>query len=162
MAVCIRNKYSRLYTGSLQKQTFPKPTWRTNYFFNIFITFLCMFRALLCSSSGGQIVLVQHLVLSLSLGKCTVHKLTEDSINLCTKQSPKESDDTTCCTNTIWPPEDEHNSARNMRCNECIKKIKNLSIKLVKKTIFILGCTVNKILKKKSQNQFSKLRATSN
>ena len=35
-------------------------------------------------------------------------------LNLCTEQSPKESDDTRCCTNTIWPPEDEHNSARNM------------------------------------------------
>ena len=32
-----------------------------------------MFRALLCSSSGGQIVLVQHLVSSLSLGDCSVH-----------------------------------------------------------------------------------------
>ena len=34
-------------------------------YFNTFITFLYMFRALLCSSSGGQIVLVQHLVSSL-------------------------------------------------------------------------------------------------
>jgi len=25
-----------------------------------------------------------------------------------------ESDDTRCCNNTIWPPEDEHNTARNM------------------------------------------------
>ena len=33
---------------------------------------------------------------------------------LLSEQSPKESDDTRCCTNTIWPPEDEHNSARNM------------------------------------------------
>ena len=37
-----------------------------------------MFRALLCSSSGGQIVLVQHLVSSLSLGDCSVHRLRED------------------------------------------------------------------------------------
>jgi len=108
-----------------------------------------MFRALLCSSSGGKIVLTQHLVSSLSLGDCTVHrlrqsspnlctvqspkesddtgcctntifllkvsyKLRECSRNLCTEQSPKESDDTRCCTNTICPPEDEHNSARNM------------------------------------------------
>jgi len=58
---------------------------------NTFITFLYMFRALLCSSSGGQIVLVQHLELS-----------------------PKESDDARCCTNKICPPEDEHSSARNM------------------------------------------------
>ena len=59
-----------------------------------------MFRALLCSSSGGQIVLVQHLVSSLSLGDCSVHRLressrnlcTEHSRNLCTEQLPKESD----------------------------------------------------------------------
>ena len=60
-------------------------------YFSTFITFLYMFRALLCSSLGGQIVLVQHLVSSLSLG-----------------------DDTRCCTNIICPPKDEHNSARNM------------------------------------------------
>ena len=32
----------------------------------------------LCSSSGGQIVLVQHLVSSLSLGDCSVHGLRGD------------------------------------------------------------------------------------
>ena len=37
----------------------------------------------------------------LSLGDCSVHRLREDSRNLCTEQSPKESDDTRCCTNTI-------------------------------------------------------------
>jgi hypothetical protein len=31
-------------------------------YFNTFITFLYMFRALLCSSSGGQIVSMKHLV----------------------------------------------------------------------------------------------------
>jgi len=71
-------------------------------YFNTFITFLYMFRALLCSSSGGQIVLVQPLVLSLSLGDCSVHRLRkESSLNPCTEHSPKESDDTSCCTNII-------------------------------------------------------------
>jgi len=42
-------------------------------------------------------VLVQHLVTSLPLGDCSVHRLR----NLCTEQSPKGSDDTRCCTNTI-------------------------------------------------------------
>ena len=79
-----------------------------------FIMFLYMFWAVLCSSSGGQIVLVQHLVSSLSLGDCSVHRLQEDSRNLCTEQSPKESDDTRCCNNTICPPEDEDNSAWNV------------------------------------------------
>jgi len=37
--------------------------------FNTFITilYMCMFRAMSCSSSGGQIVLIQHLVSSLSV-----------------------------------------------------------------------------------------------
>ena len=30
------------------------------------------------------------------------------------EQSPKENDDARCCTNTIRPPVDEHNCARNM------------------------------------------------
>ena len=47
------------------------------------------------------IEIVQHLVSSLSLGDCSVHRLREDSRNLCTERSPKESDDTRCCTNTI-------------------------------------------------------------
>jgi len=47
------------------------------------------------------IVLVQHLISSLSVGDCSVHRLREDSRNLCTEQSPKEIDDTRCCTNTI-------------------------------------------------------------
>ena len=55
-----------------------------------------MFRAVPCSSSGGQIVLLQHLVSSLSVNGCT------------------ESDDTRCCDNTICPPEDGHANARNM------------------------------------------------
>jgi len=39
------------------------------------------------------------------------------SRNLCTEQTPKESNDTICYTNTICPPEDEHNSARDMYRN---------------------------------------------
>ena len=41
------------------------PTWRTILlFYNTFITVLYIFRATSCSSSGGQIVLIQHLVSS--------------------------------------------------------------------------------------------------
>jgi len=101
-------------------------------FFNTFITFFYMFRAILRSSSGGQIVLVQSLVSSLSLGDCSVHRLRKDSfINLCTEQSPKESDDTRGCTNTTCPPEDGIIVLETCRGI----KIKNLCIKLVKKTI---------------------------
>jgi hypothetical protein len=35
------------------------------------------------------------------LGDCSVHRLLESSRNMCTEQSPKESDDTRCCVNTI-------------------------------------------------------------
>jgi len=37
-----------------------------------------MFRALLCTSSGGQIVLLQHLVSSLSVNSCTVRRWRAD------------------------------------------------------------------------------------
>ena len=83
-------------------------------YFNTFIIPLYMFRALLCSSSGGQTVLGQHLVPSLSLCDRSVHRLRESSRILCTERSPKESDGTRCCTNAVCTPEDEHNSARNM------------------------------------------------
>jgi len=62
----------------------------------MYVTILDMFRALTCPSSGGQIVLSQHLVSSLSVQPFT------------------ESDDTRCCDNTICPPEDGHVNARNM------------------------------------------------
>ena len=60
-----------------------------------------MFQALTCPSSGGRIVLSQHLVSLLSVNGCTVQPFTE-------------SDDTRCCDNTICPPEDGHVDARNM------------------------------------------------
>ena len=67
-----------------------------------------MFRALLFSSSGGQ--LYQYTIWY----RHSVWVTVQITGNLCTEQSPKESDDTRCCTNTICPPEDEHNIARNM------------------------------------------------
>ena len=80
------------------KPNFSKwPTGRTILlFYNTFITVIYMFRATSCSSSGGQIVLIQPLVSSLSHRTVT------------------ESDDTRCCINTILPPDDEHDVARNM------------------------------------------------
>jgi hypothetical protein len=61
-----------------------------------YITILDIFRASTCPSSGGQIVLSQHLVSSLSV------------------QPFIESDDTRCCDNTICPAGDGHVDARNM------------------------------------------------
>jgi hypothetical protein len=80
------NMYSLKYLVILQQRPttvnniilFFLPNWcKNSLFFNTFITFLYIFRAILCSSSGGQIVLVQHLVSSLSLGDCSVHRLRE-------------------------------------------------------------------------------------
>jgi len=55
-----------------------------------------MFRAVPCSSSGGQIVLLQPL--QSALNRHTVRPFTE-------------SDDTRGCNNTICPPEDEQGTA---------------------------------------------------
>ena len=53
------------------------PTWRTiNLFYNRFITVLYMFRATSCLSSGGQIVLIQHLVSSLPVSGRPMHRTT--------------------------------------------------------------------------------------
>jgi len=46
------------------------------FIYNTFIKILYMFRAVRCSSSGGLIVSIQHLVLSLCVGDCLVHQLT--------------------------------------------------------------------------------------
>jgi hypothetical protein len=94
-----------------------------HHFFITFITFLYMFQAILCSSSGGFFLYIQHLVLcmSLFLGDRSVHRQVEDwplasSPCLCTERSPKKSDiqRTRCCMYTMNPPDDEHNMARNM------------------------------------------------
>ena len=63
-----------------------------------------VFRATSRSSSGGQIVLIQHLVSSLSVSCRPV---------LCTGRQLTESDDTRCCINTICPPDDDRDVARN-------------------------------------------------
>jgi len=67
-----------------------------------------MFRAVLCSSSGGQIVLLKHLVSSLSVNDRTLCRLRADC------RPFTESDDTRGCDNTICPPEDEHSAAQSM------------------------------------------------
>jgi len=51
-------------------------------FHDKFIIFLYMFRALLCSSSGRQNCIIQHLVSSHYVGGRPVHRLREDSLNL--------------------------------------------------------------------------------
>ena len=46
---------------------------------NTFIKILYMFLAVRCSSSGGLILSMQHLVSSLSVGDCPVHRLSKNS-----------------------------------------------------------------------------------
>ena len=38
----------------------------------------------------------------------------QSALNQCTVQTFTESEDTRCCVNTIFPPEDRHVNARNM------------------------------------------------
>jgi len=70
-----------------------------------------MFRAAPYSSSGEQIVLLQHLVSSLSVNGRTV---LQSTLNRHTVSPFTESDDTRGCNNTICPLEDEQGTARNM------------------------------------------------
>jgi len=74
-----------------------------------------MFRAVLRLSSGGQIVLLQHLVSSLSVNGCTVRQLRAGCSPLSTSVPyGRLIDDTRCCNNTICLPEDECSTAQNM------------------------------------------------
>ena len=102
----------------------------TNLISKLFITILYMFRAIPCSSSGGQVVLIQHLVSSLSVSDRLVHRLRKNmfraiscsssggqivliqhlvsslsvsdrQVRRCTVRSLTESDVTRCCINRL-------------------------------------------------------------
>ena len=82
------------------------PTWCTIKLYNtLIIIILYMFRATLCSSSGGQIVLIQHLISSHSVSDRPVCRLRR---NLHTGRLLTEYDDIRSCINTIWPPDADH------------------------------------------------------
>jgi len=70
------------------------------------------------SISGGQNVLSQHLVSSLSVHGCTVCRMRADSAKSAlirhTVQPFTESDVTRCCDNMICHLEGGHFDARNM------------------------------------------------
>ena len=61
-----------------------------------------------CPSSGGQIVLSEDLVSSLSLNVCTVCRIEQSALIRHTVQLFTVCDDTRCCANTFCPPEDGH------------------------------------------------------
>jgi len=62
----------------------------------------------MCSSSGGQNCIIQHLVSSHFVGGRPVHRLRDSSLKLCTRRPPTECDDTRCCIIQFWPRDDEH------------------------------------------------------
>jgi hypothetical protein len=49
------------------------------FIYNTFIKILYMFLVVGCSSSGGLILSMQHLVSSLSVGDCPLHRLRKNS-----------------------------------------------------------------------------------
>jgi len=68
------------------------------------------------------------------IGGRPVHRLREDSLNLCTGRPPTECDDTRCCIIQFYllMGDDEHNNARNMWRNIInLLQNKNLCIKEV-------------------------------
>jgi len=75
-----------------------------------------MFRAVPCSSSGGQIVLLQPLVSSLCKQPYSMpfENGLQYALNRHTVLLFTESDDTRGCNNTICPTEVEQGTARNM------------------------------------------------
>ena len=76
-----------------------------------------MFRAVPCSSSGGQIVLLEHLVSSISVNGRTVHRLRANCSPLSTGILYGRLQRVTIPDAVIiqfCPPEDEQGTARNM------------------------------------------------
>jgi len=73
-------------------------------FLNTFITILYMFRAISCSSSGGKIVLIQHLVSSVSVSDRPVHRLRNKKVlSQPVNRTVTYCDDTRCCINPLKP-----------------------------------------------------------
>jgi hypothetical protein len=76
-----------------------------------------MFRALTCPSSGGKIVFNTAsgiFAVCNHLHSTLVESGLQSALNQCNVQTFTESEDTRCCDNTIFPPEDGHVNARNM------------------------------------------------
>ena len=78
-----------------------------------------MLRALPCSSSGGLIVSMQHLVSSLSAGDCPVHRLRKKCSSFLTGAQDSHLQRVTIPEAAYIqlrcrPPEDEQGNVRNM------------------------------------------------
>ena len=94
-----------------------------------------MFRAVPCSSSGGQILLLQPHVSSLFVNSPSMPVESGLAVRSQLAYCTAESDDTRGCSNTICPPEDEQGTARNMlriiMYHTYCYRIKEVCIKLV-------------------------------
>jgi len=76
-----------------------------------------MFRAVRCSSSGGLIVYMQHLISPLSVGVCPVHRLRKSSFLTGAQDSRLQRVTIPEAAYIQLPrrsPEDEQGNARNM------------------------------------------------
>ena len=76
-----------------------------------------MFRALRCSSSGGLTVSMQHLISSLPVGYCPLHRLRKNSFLTGAQDSHLQRvtiPEAAYIQLRRRPPEDEQGNARNM------------------------------------------------
>jgi len=101
----------------------------------------------MCSSSGGQNCIIQHLVSSHSVGGHPVHRTARDGHLQC--------DDTRCCIIQFWPPDDEHNGARNMYtywdARSAIHHTANITLHRVRNCSSCVNCLVFLIIKNVSK-----------
>ena len=98
-----------------------EPTWCTN-FLNMFISFLYMFRTIMCPSSGENTVLMRHLVF------VTLYRLLSGMqggfIPPCIPDSHLyRVTNTRCCIGTVFSPDDENIVSRNM-LRKAVSKIR--------------------------------------
>ena len=90
-----------------------KPNWCT-FLLSMFISFLCIFRATMCPSSGETTVFMRHLVLVL-----LCMEYMQGGIPSCIPDShPYKITSTKCRINIVVSPDDGHIVARNMQRKE--------------------------------------------
>ena len=70
---------------------------------------MLIFRRINCITAASDIVTVCKRPYSMPV-ECGL----QSALNRHTVRPFTESDDTRCCSDTIYPPEDEHSTARNM------------------------------------------------
>jgi hypothetical protein len=88
--ICVKSSSGVGFDCTRDKNCIPVTNLMHKFLYSYNVTVLHMFRAVLCSSSGDQIICIQHMVSSLSVsgrGGRTVHWLRENcqfSVNQCT------------------------------------------------------------------------------